>query len=125
MSKEIRILVVDDEFPAIALEDIAQATGARIDLVRSEREARERFLQDPIPDLILMDGYLEPNRDRPRDTEMLVRGIRREGYRVPMVAISGDEDVSRKLVAAGCDALWIKTESVRILKDWIRTHAAQ
>jgi CheY-like chemotaxis protein len=120
----MKILVVDDEAPELALEDIARKFGVTIQLARSEREAMGLLLASEVAELqlILMDGYLEPNRDKPRDTEELVRWIRRKGYQGPMIAISSDRIVSQKLVAAGCTELWHKLDSIPKLKEWIREH---
>jgi CheY-like chemotaxis protein len=120
----MKILVVDDEAPQIALEDIARKFGVTIQSARSEREAMGLLLASEVAELqlILMDGYLEPNRDKPRDTEELIRWIRRKGYQGPMIAISSDETVSRKLVVAGCTELWHKLDSIPKLKEWIQEH---
>lgn len=119
----MKILVVDDELSDIVLWDIARAYGVTIHLARTEREAMGMFLASEIAELglILMDGYLEKNRD----TEDLVRWIRQKGYVGPMITISGNDKTAEKLVKIGCSEAWNKFESIARLKVWVRGHTSR
>lgn len=120
----LKILVVDDYFPYDILRDIASAHSVSISLARSEREARGNFLPPGNVDfqLILMDGYLGKDFQRPPDTLDLVRYIRLLGYQGPIISISSDPAAQELLQGAGCTDSWSKSHIVPLLKQWIQDH---
>ena len=94
-----RILIVDDE--DIVIRNCKQA------LPHFEWQAAftwsvgwMHFSNNPtLYDAILLDGNLEPGRHG----YTLAQAIRAHGYTRPLIAISGDEDMQKLLMQAGCN----------------------
>jgi len=58
----IRILVVEDVIElALAVSDGLRRMGAVVELKASARQARKRLLQDPVPQVVLLDHRLVGN----------------------------------------------------------------
>lgn len=113
MSKK-KILIVEDEreFQDI-LKIFFERDGLDIyqafDLVKAEEIFQ---LESENLKLVVMDGFLNK-----QSSENLVRKIHISNPNLPIIAFSGDENMQKKLVAAGCShRVQLKADSLELIK---------
>jgi len=113
----VRILLAEDHRDMhFALRASLEGAGAMVESARDGREAVDRAMSAPF-DVVLMDLRM-PNMDGLQAT----RALRRQGYAVPVIALTADPATLRRAEAldAGCDACLSKPFKVDDLIASIR-----
>lgn len=103
------VAIVEDEesFRILLKKILVRIFGERASFLEATTvEEAQQLLKEHRPALFLVDGAL--NSKGVWNTGPLISSILAEkganpGYKCTMIAISGDENSNRKMVAAGCD----------------------